>query len=691
MSFFPAAQDISRNAYTQAHFGGNVLATNDRFGEEGTTDESFALLEMDFARYPGGSLTEDCFCILNADSKTGIDRDTGEEAELVPISEMFSFAKAEGVALSLVIPTRIFIGEETDANGDRLADVDEALLRDFISAVADGTFGPPPAIQAFELGNEYWNSGRMNAIEYARVSTEMARIIDDEMANGPNPDLYAGTDLLVQMGMNYGYSDLSERFEGTSEEQLAAVNETYGLALSGEDFIYSSGEVAWAKVNNAIIVNEFDTAEERATIDGVIAHVYSKGEDIPNSRYFELSQIDDTWLEEMPGLKTYVTEWNLKRTVNETRDEEFGLKQAHEMLNVVEAFDWAGVNAAHVWPVHLNARTSLANESDGGLRVPGEMFRLMDDALPGTRPLTLAGSEGRETEIEGETADLHSFYAEDRLVTFIASNGGPATEETVDFNSLVSDAGEVFITRLGVAEGEDPTASVATPDVTSEDSGALFGAGVLTATLAPYEILMVEMFDPVYTEDVQAIAAQQGPDEDEREISGSIASPNGVPLGGMTARFRPFDDSSAPTETSTTASGNFTLGVGPYVGGRLDASREREEDDPDITVSDALDVLRLAVGLEPSWGPAEGINHVAADIDQDGTVSVSDALDVLRAAVGLASEAEPRWVAFDAGSDFSGQTAQSVDMETGVDIAPLTESQTVDMTTILLGNMEAYT
>jgi hypothetical protein len=530
MSFFLAAQDISRNAYTDAHFGGNVLATNDRFGEEGTTDETFALLELDFARYPGGALTEDCFCILTADSKIGIDRNTGEERELVPISEMFSFAHAEGVALSLVLPTRIFIGEETDANGDRFADVDEALLRDFISAVADGTYGPPPAIQAFELGNEYWNSGQMNAIEYARVSTEMARIIDDEMANGPNPELYAESDLLVQMGMNYGFSDLSERFEGTSEEQLAAVNETYGLALSAEDFIYGSGEVAWAKVNNAIIVNEFDTAEERATIDGVIAHVYSKGEDAPNSRYFELSQIDDTWLQEMPELKTYVTEWNLKRTVNETRDEEFGLKQAHEMLNVVEAFDWAGVDAAHVWPLHLNARTSLANESDGGLRVPGEMFRLMNETLPGTRPLTLEGSQGRETEIEGETADVHSFYAEDRLVTFVASNGGPATEETVDFNSLVSDAGEVFVTRLGVAEGEDPTASVAIPEVTSEDAGALFDAGVLTATLEPYEILMVEMFDPVYTEDVQAVAAAQGLGEDAPPVADEDGGDDDFPL-----------------------------------------------------------------------------------------------------------------------------------------------------------------
>lgn len=155
MTFVLITQDVSQNSYTDAHFGGNVLATDDRFGDEGTTDETFATLNIDFARYPGGSLTEDCFCIATPDNETVIDRNTGEELDFLPVDEMFSYAHAEGIAVSMVLPTRIFIGEETDANGDRVADVDEALLRGFISGIADGTFGLPPAIQAFELGNEY--------------------------------------------------------------------------------------------------------------------------------------------------------------------------------------------------------------------------------------------------------------------------------------------------------------------------------------------------------------------------------------------------------------------------------------------------------------------------------------------------------------------------------------------------------
>ncbi len=513
MAFVLSLQDLSQNTYSNAHFGGNLLALDDRFGDEGTTDETIAALNIEFLRYPGGSLTENCFCIAIPNNETVIDRNTGEELDILPLSEMFSYAHQEGIAVSIVIPTRIFIGDETDANGDRLADVDEPLLRDFVSGVMDGTFGPAPTIQAFELGNEYWNSGTMNAIEYARISSEMARIIDDEMAGHPNAVAFSETDILVQMGTNYGTSNLSDRFEGTSQEQLAAVNETYGLSLSEADFIYSSGEVAWAKVNNAIIANEFDTPEEQDAIDGVIAHIYSRGEDAPNSRYFELSQIDDTWLESMPDLQTYVTEWNLKRTVDDTREAEFGLKQAHEMLNIMEAFDWGGVTAAHVWPVHLNARTSLANESDGELRVAGEMFRLMNETLPGTRVLTLEGSEGRETELAGDTADVHTFYADDRLVTFLASTSDTAREEVVDFRNIVSDTGEVFVTRLGVADGENPTSSNATPLISSEDTDALLADGLLTVDLAPYEILAVEMFEPTFTEDVLAISGANLPDE----------------------------------------------------------------------------------------------------------------------------------------------------------------------------------
>lgn len=514
MPFILSIEDVGGPSFTAAHFGGNLLATRDVVGTNGTFADTAATLGMAHLRYPGGALTENCACIYEADRLSDPPRTTDEPVQ-TSVTEMFSYATQAGIALTLVLPTRDFLTDISDENGHRFADVDEAAVRQFIADIAEGNFGTAPVIQAFEIGNEYWGSGEMNTVEYGRLASEMALIVEDEMSRHPASPQFADTDILVQMGTNHGVSDLSGLFDGTGSEQLAAANQMFGLSLSEEGYIYSSGEVAWSKVNNAILMDQFDTDAERAAVDGIVAHIYSRGEDVPGSRYFELSQIGDTWLEEMPDLKVYATEWNLKRTVGDTREEEFGLKQAHEMLNIVEAFHWGGVDAAHAWALQLNSRTALAEvEGDAEMRVAGEMFRLMNEVLPGTRPLALVGSAGRETELQGTTADVHSFYAQDRLVTFIASTSDGQSEQVVDFNNLVTQSGEVSITRLGVAEGENPTFTSAEPQITHEDASALLADGILIADLAPREILMIEMSNPTFTDAVREIAAQDVPDDD---------------------------------------------------------------------------------------------------------------------------------------------------------------------------------
>jgi hypothetical protein len=505
MPFQVSAGSLSDTSISQAHFGANVLGLKDRLGDEGTFDNVASALGVEHLRYPGGSLTEHYFSITNPDSNIAVNHWTGEETEFLPISDFMTYAEQEGIAVTLVLPTRIFLGEELDVWGNRLPDIDEDALRGFLRDVFDGRYGAPQ-IQAIELGNEYWGSGHMNTFEYGRLAADMAVIVNDELLDHPDAERFADTDILVQMGLNYGIASFSDHFEGTGEEQLNALNETYGLNLSADEYIYASGNVAWVKVANAIIINEFDTSAEQDAIDGVAGHIYSKGLEIPNSRYFELSQMADTWLEEMPDVDIYVTEWNLKRSVSEDETEEFGLKQAHEMLNIIEAFSWGGVDAAHVWPLQMNSRTGLADgEGDADIRVPGEMFRLMNETLPGMRPLALVGSEGRETEISGETADVHVFYAPDRMVTFLASTSDEASEEIVDFMNIVRDVGDVYITRLGVTDGENPSLSTATPVVTEENPDDLLNDGILIANLAPYEILMIEMFNPILTAEAEAL------------------------------------------------------------------------------------------------------------------------------------------------------------------------------------------
>jgi len=113
--------------------------------------------------------------------------------------------------------------------------------------------------------------------------------------------------------------------------------------------------------------------------------------------------------------------------------------------------------------------------------------------------------------------------------------------------------------------------------------------------------------------------------------------------------------------------------------------------DGQITAGDALDVLRLAVGQSPSWGPANALDYIAADINQDGQVTATDALEVLRAAVGLDSNVQPRWIFIDSEADLTGITRATTSIEEGVVFDPTVSALSgLSMTGVLLGTMQEY-
>ncbi|MFU8898777.1 MAG: VWD domain-containing protein [Roseinatronobacter sp.] len=174
-------------------------------------------------------------------------------------------------------------------------------------------------------------------------------------------------------------------------------------------------------------------------------------------------------------------------------------------------------------------------------------------------------------------------------------------------------------------------------------------------------------------------------------LSGSVKDLSGQGLSDTTVTFRPAGTSVDLTRM-TRDGDSFNFDLSQNAAGRLDASRDWQTGDPTITALDALDVLRMAVGLDPSFGPAKAQNFIAADINGDGAVTALDALEVLRAAVGIDSAAAPRWVFFDAATDWDAMelSRQDTSVETGVEIANFSASSGgFDMVGILLGNMES--
>ena len=112
---------------------------------------------------------------------------------------------------------------------------------------------------------------------------------------------------------------------------------------------------------------------------------------------------------------------------------------------------------------------------------------------------------------------------------------------------------------------------------------------------------------------------------------------------------------------------------------------------PQITTASALEALRLAVGLSPSWGPADAMDYIAADFDGDGQVTTADALGILRTAVGLTAEQAPRWLFLDAAADLSEVDRSNTQVDPGLRLDPITGSiADLSLTVVFVGHVQEY-
>lgn len=498
-------------------FGGNVLAPRGDMTGPGSYAEAVQDLNVTGLRYPGGSLTETLFDISNPDASTATHADTGETTDFIPISEFMSYAEETGQPVTIVLPTRFELGDEVDEQGNRMPEIDEEALRDFVHDVASGTYGDAE-VRGFEIGNEYWGSGQMNAVEYGRLASEMATIIDDELrlVSEVHEIDTSEMSVLAQMGHNYNHSRLSEEYEDwSSDDILADLAERYPDMEISDDLTYGSGTINWTAVNNELIRMSFDTEQEIEALDGMIAHVYTRGTDF--SRYNDLDMIDRIWLseEEFEELEIHVTEWNLKSTDGLDRHEDFGLYQAHDMLNTVEEFMAAGVDQAHVWPLIQNTSNPLCTGFEySESSAPGKMFSMMSENLPGKTMLDFTPGGDRQTEIRGETLDLHAFASPDEMVLYLASTSDQAEVTDIDLSGLVEGFSAMEISVLGVCEGEQSGSSYSDSHVEACDPGEIYQDGTLEVDLAPGEIMQVVIRDLVPTESFGDMLATLIPDED---------------------------------------------------------------------------------------------------------------------------------------------------------------------------------
>ncbi len=311
-------------------------------------------------------------------------------------------------------------------------------------------------------------------------------------------------------------------------------------------------------------------------------------------------------------------------------------------------------------------------------------------------------------------------------ITVRDATGAEATADLVVTVTGVNDPAVIFGTVRGTVAAADPARSEAggTLAVTDPDAGedrfraveeeALQGSfGTFTfdpetgewsyevdpesAAVAALEegeeavdTLVVTSLDGTASQTITVSVTGSGtPEPEMSEILGLVLDRAGGELAGVTVTFLPDAGGNASQVTDTT--GRFAFDSPGGTAGVLQAERSQGPGDPQITAGSALEALRMAVGLQPSWGPASAKDFIAADFDGDGQVNAADALDILRVAVGLPAGSAPRWVFVDQDADLSGLTRDNTQPDFGITLGqPVTDSGSLGMIGILIGDVQAY-
>jgi hypothetical protein len=143
------------------------------------------------------------------------------------------------------------------------------------------------------------------------------------------------------------------------------------------------------------------------------------------------------------------------------------------------------------------------------------------------------------------------------------------------------------------------------------------------------------------------------------------------------------NSSSYTSGSDGSVSGSLTSGSASIVTASLAYSSSTKA----ISSQDALDALKLSVGMTTAAGTKNAFDFMSADFNQDGKVSSQDALSILKYSVGLPTDEKAKWIFVDTNGDYSDVSKSNTSYTEGVSIAELTADTSVSLTGILIGDV----
>jgi hypothetical protein len=289
-------------------------------------------------------------------------------------------------------------------------------------------------------------------------------------------------------------------------------------------------------------------------------------------------------------------------------------------------------------------------------------------------------------------------------------NSGTSTAPVLDFYLDSSkDPGDAGVTSIDVVLKFDPTHASFTSfsfdsgflgaanQASAADGTIIFGAIALTPVSTDKPLFTMTMEDLDSTNDFAVTVSDLNVDGSDLEgsvlvvgsppnhtITTSVVTRDGSKIADVDVVMSDGTNSSSYTSAADgSVSGSLTSGSDSTVTGSLAYSNSTKA----VSSQDALDALKLSVGMTTGAGTTTAFDYIAADFNQDGKVSSQDALAILKYSVGLTTQQDAKWVFVDTAGDYSDISKSNTSYTEGVSIADLSADVTVGLTGLLIGDV----
>ena len=171
---------------------------------------------------------------------------------------------------------------------------------------------------------------------------------------------------------------------------------------------------------------------------------------------------------------------------------------------------------------------------------------------------------------------------------------------------------------------------------------------------------------------------------DTVDVATTVISRSGTSLSDVALSF---DDGSDVITVNKNENGLSTASITSGSDLTVTGSLDYAESSKSVTSQDALDALRLSVGMDTQSGTSNAFDYISADFNQDGKVSSQDALAILKYAVGLPTAEQANWVFVDSDGDYANISRTNTNYAEGITIADLAVATELSLTGILIGDV----